>query len=373
MKNHVIYNWLFTLFFLAVASYTTAQFDGGEGDGAYKSSTIQITLNGAPINTLGMYRGGIGEGQDKQSNIVTLSGDELSVLFRGGKSDGNDKDIFLGTLAGDFLANLYEGGEGDGQNKSLVITTLDGVLLESLYKGGSGDGQDKDPFAGMLDGTEIAQLYGGGNGDGQDKHIFIGVLDGQVLEGLYSGGDGDGNDKNIFIGVLDGQTLSGLYSGGSGDGFSKHMIQYIFDFPGCTFVVNTDDDGFGSLRYAINCAAPGDTIEFSPLLIQDSIVLTSTNLEVTKDLYINGNKTAELTIDGSQIDRAFKLGTNILTIKGLRIIVGSNLSGGAVLSNGMMTLMDVEIYDPNGTASTVIQTSATGSLTIQGDVKIMEN
>ena len=373
MNDYFMKNWLLALSLILSYSSLLAQYGGGDGDGTVKSSVIQITMNGSPINTLGMYRGGDGDGQDKQSNIVTLNGDEMSALFMGGNGDGHFKEYFVATLSGEEIAQLYRGGNGDGHDKNFFIGVLDGQMLSGLYAGGDGDGQDKDAFSGVLDGAEIAQLYGGGFGDGHDKEYFLGVLDGQMLSGLYSGGQGDGHDKDAFAGVLDGQMLSGLYSGGHGDGFSKHMIQYIFDFPGCTFVVNTDDAGFGSLRYAIGCAAPGDTIEFSPLLMQDSIVLTSTNLEITKDLFIDANKNAELTVDASQLGRAIKMGANIVTIKGLRIIVGANPSGGAVLSNGILTLMDVNIYDPTNNATTVIETSISGSLIIKGEVKILEN
>ncbi|MEM9547556.1 MAG: hypothetical protein AAGA77_16365, partial [Bacteroidota bacterium] len=356
--------------FLSIISVNTswAQFDGGNGDGQDKSGTIQQTLNGASVNTLAMYLGGNGDGQDKDATVITLAGNVLSVMYEGGNGDGHDKDAFLGTLIGQELSFLYLGGNGDGQDKVMFAGVLDGAEIASLYGGGNGDGQDKNMFSGVLDGAEIAQLFGGGVGDGHDKDMFAGVLDGAALAGLYSGGVGDGQDKNTFAGVLDGAELAALYSGGNGDGFTKNVLQYIFDFPGCTFVVNTDDNGFGSLRYAINCASPGDTIEFSPLLINDTIALTSTNLEVTQDLFINGNKAAELTVDASLLNRAFKMGANSLTIKGLRIIVGTEASGGAVLSSGMLTLMDVDIYDPTNNATSVIQTSMTGSLRIRGEV-----
>ncbi|MEM9548404.1 MAG: hypothetical protein AAGA77_20640, partial [Bacteroidota bacterium] len=47
---------------------------------------------------------------------------------------------------------------------------------------------------------------------------------------------------------------------------------------------------------------------------------------------------------------------------------GTEASGGAVLSSGMLTLMDVDIYDPTNNATSVIQTSMTGSLRIRGEV-----
>ena len=371
-KIQLTYALIFLCTFIVNTSLI-AQFDGGFGDGAEKSSIIQITLNGSQINTIALYRGGYGDGHDKVTTSTTLAGNEISVLYLGSNGDGFDKDFFQGVLTGEVISQLYEGGDGDGFEKDLFSGVLTGEVISQLYEGGEGDGFDKDLFAGVLTGELISQLYEGGEGDGFDKDLFAGILTGEEISQLYEGGEGDGFDKIIFSGVLDGAPLSVLYSGGSGDGFSKHTIQYIFDFPECTFVVNTDDNGFGSLRYAIDCASPGDTIDFSPLLMQDSIVLTSGKVDIVKDLYINGIKSAELTVDASLASRAFKLGANTITIKGLKIIVGTDPIGGAVLNNAMLTLMDIDIYDPTNNATTVIESTVTGSLRIKGEVSIQEN
>src|SRR5262245_3455413 len=49
-------------------------------------------------------------------------------------------------------------------------------------------------------------------------------------------------------------------------------------------VLNTADSGPGSLRQAIATASPGDTIDFAPNLSGKTIVLTSGQLVVSKDL-----------------------------------------------------------------------------------------
>jgi len=373
MKNLQISYCISLILALTSNHSIQAQYNGGEGDGAFKTSTIQITLNGSQINPLILYRGGDGDGHHKDLINTTMAGAEIADMYNGGFGDGHYKLDFQGTLGGDALSFLYSGGIGDGHYKLNFSGVLDGAEIAQLYRGGEGDGHGKLDFSGLLDGSELAWLYSGGTGDGHDKLEISTLLNGELLDQLYAGGISDGHDKDLFVGVLDGGMLSGLYSGGSGDGFSKHMIQYIFDFPGCTFVVNTDDSGFGSLRYAIDCAAPGDTIDFSPLLIQDSIVLTSGKIDIVKDLYINGIKTALLTVDASLASRAFKTGSNTITIKGLKIIVGTDPIGGAVLNGGIMTLMDVDIYDPTNSSTTVIETTLSGSLRIKGTVTVQEN
>jgi hypothetical protein len=355
-----------------------AQYYGGQGDGAQKSSTIQITLNGNQINTLVLYRGGQSDGHNKKTIVVTLAGKELASLYKGGYNDGSTKDDFQGTLTGTNLAGLYLGGIGDGNHKSYFQGVLDGTPIEILYLGGIGDGNHKNSFSGILNGEELAQLYEGGIGDGNHKSSFSGILNGEELAQLYEGGIGDGADKDDFSGILDGSSLAGLYSGGSGDGFSKHMIQYTFDFPGCTFVVNTDDDGFGSLRYAIDCAAPGDTIEFSSLLLNDSIQLAlgSGPLTISKDLYINANPSSNLTVDGSFLVNSFLTGANGLnniTIKGLNILAGTAQIGGAIMNEAILTLEELDIIDSSNNSVTLIASFNGGSLSIKGTVQLLDN
>lgn len=354
-----------------------AQFEGGEGDGAYKSGTIQITLNGQQINSIALYKGGSGDGNDKISIQTTLSGESLAALFEGGNGDGNSKLFISASLDGQDLAQLYNGGIGDGSHKISIETTLDGATLSQLFEGGNGDGQDKDDFSGVLDGTTLDGLYSGGFGDGHSKINVELVLDGTTLDQLYGGGIGDGHDKDDFSGIVDGTSLAGLYSGGIGDGFSKNDIQYIFDFPDCTFVVNTDDDGFGSLRYAINCAVDGDTIEFSQLLSNDSIVLTTGPLTVFQNLlYIDADPSKNLTVDGSLEPNTLFTGLNgpaDLKIKGLNIKSGGDPFGGAIINGGLLTLEDLNIIDTYGGAATVIATFNGGALIIKGTVQILEN
>lgn len=152
------------------------------------------------------------------------------------------------------------------------------------------------------------------------------------------------------------------------------MIQYIFDFPDCTYAVNTDNDNFGSLRYTIECAAPGDTIEFSPLLIQDSIGLSSEPLIISKDLYLNGSRSGELFVEGSLIARAFQIDPGYLvSINGLKIITGTEPTGSGAQNDRFLTLIDVDIFDPNNISNTVTNNTISSVLTIQRLVLVLEN
>jgi len=70
-------------------------------------------------------------------------------------------------------------------------------------------------------------------------------------------------------------------------------------------VTSAADSGAGSLRAAIAQAQAGDTIEFDARLANQTITLTSGQLEVDKDLIINGAKAPGITISGNNTSRVF--------------------------------------------------------------------
>ena len=75
-------------------------------------------------------------------------------------------------------------------------------------------------------------------------------------------------------------------------------------------VTSTADKGVGSLRAAIAQAEAGDTIEFASSLANQTITLTSGQLEVDKDLTIDGQNAPGLTISGNNTSRIFLIQGN---------------------------------------------------------------
>ena len=89
-------------------------------------------------------------------------------------------------------------------------------------------------------------------------------------------------------------------------------------------VANTDDAGAGSLRDAIASATAGDTLDLSSLF--GSIVLSTGELVITKDLTIMGPGAGSLTIDGNSASRVLSIDSgNTLTISGLTITGGNGV------------------------------------------------
>ena len=227
---------------------------------------------------------------------------------------------------------------------------LAGTQLLGIYSGGSGDGHDRNDITVSLNGFEISGVFSGGPGDG---HVFdtenVG-LDGQGIAGLYTGGAGDGHIFESENVGLNGQNISGLYGGGSGDGYDKVTGQFVIKIPDCRFVINGNDDGFGSLRYAISCAQPGDTVTFSPGMSGDTVLLTSQMLKLEKSLAIKAGD-AEITVNAESVARAFGVVVGYqVVISGLHIVVGQDTQAAGIDNDGFLTLIDVTIVNPNGLA-----------------------
>ncbi|MGD1702881.1 DUF4347 domain-containing protein [Dapis sp. BLCC M229] len=72
---------------------------------------------------------------------------------------------------------------------------------------------------------------------------------------------------------------------------------------GTIIVTNNNDSGPGSLRQAIADANSGDTIEFDSSLTNQTITLTSGQLEIDKDLTLDGGNAPNLTISGNNSSR----------------------------------------------------------------------
>jgi hypothetical protein len=140
--------------------------------------------------------------------------------------------------------------------------------------------------------------------------------------------------------------------------------------PSTLTVTNTQDSGRGSLRAEIAAAQSGDTIVFSPTLTSTSsskphhggttstpgkITLTSGQLDLTKNLTIQGPGADQLTISGyggNTFTRIFEVAPNTtVSLSGLTFINGSGYAsaqnpgyapwdgfGGGILNLGTLTL-----------------------------------
>jgi hypothetical protein len=111
-------------------------------------------------------------------------------------------------------------------------------------------------------------------------------------------------------------------------------------------VTNNADSGAGSLRQAVIDTLAGGIIDFSPGL---SNITLGSEIQINKDLTIQGPGARNLTINGNFLTRAFKiLSATSVTITDLSIINGVGAAdggGGGIQNSGTLTLRDVSILD----------------------------
>ena len=120
---------------------------------------------------------------------------------------------------------------------------------------------------------------------------------------------------------------------------------------GFLVVSNTDDDGCGSLRYAIENAVNGDTITFDPNIDGDTIKVTSEEIRIEKDLVIIGNDTLKTIIDGCHTHRIFEIRDHSVEIKGVKFQRGySDEQGGAIDNRGDLLIAEC-LFDDNVSTS----------------------
>jgi hypothetical protein len=103
--------------------------------------------------------------------------------------------------------------------------------------------------------------------------------------------------------------------------------------PSTLTVMNSLDHGAGSLRDTIAAAGSGDKIVVASSV--HSITLTTGELEISKNLTINGPGASKLTISGNNASRVFEIDANTsVSIFGLTISNGAASGLLAVLASG---------------------------------------
>jgi CSLREA domain-containing protein len=141
---------------------------------------------------------------------------------------------------------------------------------------------------------------------------------------------------------------------------------------------NHCDDGDCSLRDAINTAAAGDIITFAPGLSGQTITLTIGQLDVDKDLTIDGTSLdPQVQVSGNNAVRVFSIAAGVtVTLLHLDIISGNAAidvyGGGGILNEGELTVTGCNITS-NTTADNGGGIHNFGTLTVSGDSAVAGN
>ena len=109
-------------------------------------------------------------------------------------------------------------------------------------------------------------------------------------------------------------------------------------------VTTLDDSGPGSLRHTIAHAEDGDEILFA---VEGTILLTSGELVVDKDLSIFGPLTASVVVrrDPAGSGRILKIDSATVTVRRLSIESGSAGLGGGIYNDGVLRLFSVTLRE----------------------------
>lgn len=111
--------------------------------------------------------------------------------------------------------------------------------------------------------------------------------------------------------------------------------------PNCHIVSNTNNNGAGSLKSALDCVQPNDTIIFAPEIAGDTIIIDSISLDIEKSLKIINSGENKVIIKSV-------LNTVINTYAGTEIwlenllLISANPSHNCINNFGALTIKDVE-------------------------------
>jgi hypothetical protein len=136
-------------------------------------------------------------------------------------------------------------------------------------------------------------------------------------------------------------------------------------------VVNTQDDGPGSLRFALNCNPPGTQILFNILLAADTIEVLSP-IEITNNFQIINTFNDAVVIKAAAEGPIFKVnsGANV-NLEKLKLLSGQGNAGRAIDNAGTLNLKNIDVIDLAGqNGGSTVKNS--GALIIEGSTGILE-
>jgi len=191
-----------------------------------------------------------------------------------------------------------------------------------------------------------------------NNYVFIGNSKGVFFSDNY--GDSFSN-ANTGIDPYPNNSVQGLTADGyfvyAGTFLNALWRRPLSDFgiiPLClTEVTTNSNSGSGSLRDIISCTYSGANITFNGALMDQTITLTSGEINIMKELTLSGLGVTHLTISGNNASRIFHVfpGNN-LEIKNMALKNATSVTnGGALFVEGNMTLDNVLLQNnfENGT------------------------
>ncbi|WFB37436.1 choice-of-anchor Q domain-containing protein [Kiritimatiellota bacterium B12222] len=242
--------------------------------------------------------------------------------------------------------NLSSSTDGGGGVANITPTNSQ-IVVKGCIISGNTEGDvirvGSDPTGGFD--SDNYNVIGTGNATGDFDDSYDQITSSPLLAPL---GDYDGPTETM-------PPLSGspaIENGGQGQmgtdqrGFTRKSGSGVWHDSGAvdtlpSIVLNTNDDGAGSLRETLRLATPGFDVTFHADLEGESIVLTSGQILLDKDVGIDASALAGgMTIDGNANDRIFEITNEAnVNLDTLHLINGASSSnGGAIMMTTGTTL-----------------------------------
>ena len=332
-----------------------AQFGGAIYNASTFSGSSTLTVIGSTfsLNTAGDTGGAIyndGESGNATLTVVNSTFSTNSAVFTAG---GIYDDGFGGLATAFISASTFSGnseGDADGVIFAEGIKGTGTVTIADCLLGSSGPGanlfSDNGTIASL--GYNLSTDDGAGFLNGPADQINtdpqLGPLQNNggptCTYALPLSSPAIDKGKNVAGVTIDQRgaartvDLPGIANAAGGDGTDIGAVE---SFPAPVYtVINLNDSGAGSLRQAIlDATAFPDTnnIVFDPSL-SGTITLTSGELPVTSFLNILGPGANNVAVSGNCTSRVFSITSGLnVTIAGLTIENGTNLSGGGIFND----------------------------------------
>lgn len=201
------------------------------------------------------------------------------------------------------------------------------------------------------------------------NEITLRMVGGEFLDSVDIVWSNGQNGSDINVNLLNTTTYS--VSIENNIFFCTESVEVNIDYNQCpcNIVWSPIDSGIGTLRNAIECALPGDTIQFARVLEGDTIIVTSDALSLIHDVVIKVDEDLIIIVMDSTSGFTFIINpTAQVLIQNITIL--KNTESSTIYNEGILTLKDVILKNFSELNENEALIHNLGSVFITGNVEI---
>ncbi len=141
--------------------------------------------------------------------------------------------------------------------------------------------------------------------------------------------------------------------------------------PCSSYVVNTLDDGLGSLRSAIGCTTTGDSISFATAILGQYIDLTTGPILINRNIKIHQGASTVMKVRALGTGPVFTINAGkTASLKYLELYSGTGTTARAIKNAGTLSLQQVTLFDNTSGSGNLVENK--GQLSINGVVTVKD-